>query len=113
MKSATMLWSGVIIGPLAWFVNLEANFAIAPLACTDAGKPYLYFVSAIALVTAIVAAGVSFTCWNMLDRSGAGEVVPGSSGRGFVALSGIGISGFSALVIIAQSIPNLLFRGCE
>lgn len=113
MKSQVMLWSGIILGPVAWFINLEANFAIAPLACTATGKPYLYLVSAVSLVTAIVAGAVSFACWHMLERSLVAEGAPGDSGRRFVALSGIILSAFCALVIIAQSIPNILFKGCE
>src|SRR4051812_696542 len=44
MKQAA-LGTGLILAPLAWFASLEANFALAPLACGGRGKGLLLAVS--------------------------------------------------------------------
>ena len=37
MKQAA-LGTGLVLAPMAWFASLEANFALAPLACAGHGK---------------------------------------------------------------------------
>ena len=45
MKQA-VLGTGLVLAPMAWFASLEANFALAPLACAGHGKSILLLVSA-------------------------------------------------------------------
>jgi len=104
MKMEAILWGAIVAAPLVWFLNLEANFALAPLACSG-GKPALYLVSAACLAVAAVAMWVSFTQWRLPENA--------DSHRGAMALAGAGLSGLSLLVILAQAIPTLLLRGCE
>jgi hypothetical protein len=113
MKPETMLWSSILIGPAAWFLNLEANFAIAPLACSGGAKPYLYLVSTITLLLTLAAAWMAFAQWHQPERRAAGELAPVDARRRGMALAGLGLSALSFLVILAQTIPNLLFAGCE
>ncbi len=35
-----VLGAGLALAPLAWFISLEANFALAPLACGSHGKAF-------------------------------------------------------------------------
>jgi hypothetical protein len=93
-----MLWSGLAIPPISWLLSLEANFILAPLACGGHGKVYLYLVTSIALALAIGAGGMS---WLQRGHDRALAIAGGALGVLF------------ALVIFAQSIPTLLFSGCE
>ncbi len=113
MKPEAMLWAAIAISPIAWFLNLEANFALAPLACSDNGKLLLYLVSAASLVLAILAGGISLIQWRSPERNTAGELVASRSRRRAMALAGVGLSGLFFLVIVAQAIPNLMLAGCE
>ena len=73
MKLDAMLWAGILISPIVWFLDLEANFALAPLACSGGGKPALYFVSVISLIVVGAAAGLSWVQWHSLEQEPAGQ----------------------------------------
>jgi hypothetical protein len=113
MKSRIMLWSGLIAGPLAWFINLNTNFALAPLACTAGAKPALYLVSALTVAVALAGAYLSWTQWQSDEAAPASQSTAIQQRRRAMALSGVVLSGFSALVILAQTIPNVMLAGCE
>jgi hypothetical protein len=86
------------LAPIAWFVSLEGNFALAPLACAGHGKSLLLLVSGTTLGLAI-ASGI--LCWTQRDY------------HRRLAVSGAVLSGLLSLVILAQAIPNLILGGCE
>jgi hypothetical protein len=77
---------------------MEANFALAPLACAGDGKSMLLLVSAVALALAV---GSGFMAWSQRDF------------HRRLAIAGTVISSFCCLVIIAQAIPNVILGGCE
>ena len=85
-------WTGLALPPLAWFANLEASFVIAPLACSDHGKPSLYVVSFAALLLSITGTSLA---WSQHKKWGAA----------------LGL--LFTLVIAAQMIPNFMMAGCE
>jgi hypothetical protein len=95
---AAALATGLILAPIAWFISLEANLALAPRACAGNGKSTLLLVSAVALCLAAISGLLAWT-----QR--------GSNRR--LAVSGTVISALFAVVIVAQAIPNLMLGGCE
>ena len=88
----------MILAPVAWFVSLEANFALAPLACGGHGKSLLLFVSFAAFGLAMTGGLLAWTQRDFHRR---------------LALSGTAISALFTIVIVAQAIPNLMLGGCE
>jgi predicted permease len=97
MKRA-VLGTGLFLAPIAWFASLEANFALAPLACAGHGKSMLLLVSAAALGLSVASGLLAWTQRKFYRR---------------LAVSGTVISTLFSLVIIAQAIPNLMLGGCE
>ena len=97
MKQA-VLGTGLVLAPLAWFASLEANFALAPLACAGHGKSMLLLISAAALALAVAGGLLAWTQRNFHKR---------------LAVSGAVISALFSIVIVAQAIPNLMLGGCE
>jgi hypothetical protein len=95
---ALVLAAGLVLPPMAWFASLEANFALAPLACAGHGRSMLLLVSALALGLT-VASGL-LACRQRTFHSR-------------VALSGAAVSALFSIVILAQAIPNLMLGGCE
>jgi uncharacterized Tic20 family protein len=93
-----MLGAGLFLPPLAWFANLEVNFALAPMACSGHAKIALLLVSLAALVIALAGCFLAWTQRSFDRRLGIGGAV---------------LSAFLAMVIVAQAIPNLILRGCE
>jgi hypothetical protein len=101
VKADVLLWAGFAISPMAWFLNLQINFALAPLACEGHSKAILYLTSVAALGVVLLAGLLSWT-----------ELRPQSRRRG-MALGGMALSALFFVVILAQTIPNLMLRGCE
>ena len=92
------LGAGLALAPLAWFISLEANFALAPLACAGHGTGILLLVSVASLGLAVAGALLAWTQRSFHSR---------------LAISGAVFSAFLTLVILAQTIPNLMLGGCE
>jgi hypothetical protein len=113
MKVDAMLWAGILISPIVWFLNLEANFALAPLACSGGGKPVLYFVSVISLIVVAGFAGLSWVQWRSLEQESAGQPAQSLPRRRAMALGGAALSSLFLIVILAQAIPNFMMAGCE
>jgi hypothetical protein len=113
MKFPFGLISAVFLGPLAWFVNLEASFALAPRACQDGAKAPLYAASLLALLLTVIAGSISVTRYQQPDRNAIGEPDPMAASRRRLAFAGIGLSALCLALILAQAIPNVLMGGCE
>ncbi|HVW10053.1 MAG TPA: hypothetical protein VHC90_15800 [Bryobacteraceae bacterium] len=112
MKPTWLLFTAIGAGPLAWFLSLEVNFALAPLACSQSAKTALYIVLLFAFLGA--ASGLALGA-GALRSQPAGVTDPGiSTGRyRAMALAGVVLSALALLAIIAQTIPTVLFAGCE
>jgi hypothetical protein len=93
-----VLGTGLVLAPIAWFTSLEANFALAPLACAGHGKSMLLLISAVALGLAVASGLLAWTQHTFHRR---------------LAVSGAVVSVLFSIVIIAQAIPNLMLGGCE
>jgi len=113
MKSETTLWTGIVAGPIAWFVNLEVSFALASAACSDSGKLLLHLAATISLLVTLAAGCLSFSQWQVLQTNDAGEPTPFCSRRRAMALAGMCLSALFFLVTLAQAIPNVVLGGCE
>lgn len=97
MKQA-VLGTGLVLAPMAWFASLEANFALAPLACAGHGKSMLLLISGAAFGLAVAGGLLAWTQRNFHNR---------------LAVSGAVVSALFSIVIAAQAIPNVMLGGCE
>jgi hypothetical protein len=108
-----VLWAGVLAGPLAALVQLQANYALVLWVCGSGQRWVLHAVSLLAL---LVAAGAALLSWRSWRRAGAewedegAGVLPRSR---FMAAVGMLVSAHSALVIIAQWIAVFIFGACQ
>lgn len=113
MKTETMLWASIAVIPIAWFVNLETNFALAPLACSGQGKLIIHAVSATSLILVILSASLCFVEWRSPRQNAAGELVAPPPRVRAMALTGVGLGILFAITIMAQAIPTIMLTGCE
>lgn len=113
MSRGVQLWLAVLTGPLVWFASLLANFALTPQVCEGGGTAMLFGVMAVSLV---LTASAGLLAWRLWRRTGV--ELPGESGgaagyRRTMGLAGVLLSAMFFLVILAQSVPTFLLRGCE
>lgn len=102
------LWSGILAGPFAWAVNLEARYALVPWACAHGPRWVLLLVAGVTLAVSLF--GFLFA-WR--GAASAGDD-PGHAARvRFMATAGFLLSGVFTLMILASAIPDFFFHPCD
>jgi hypothetical protein len=107
------LWTAILAGPIIWLTSFEALFALNPWACIFQTKAALYTVSVIALAGSAASGLLAWNQWKAL-----GLEMPGDGGDRLarsrsMAFSGVILSTFCCLIIIAQAIPELVLESCQ
>lgn len=106
-------WYGVLIGPLVFGFDLLVSYSLVPHACST-GHHYVLHVLTFASLL-VVGTGL-LSSWRLYQR------VPGEMPeRGdvlmsrvrFLALAGILLSSFSAILIIANAVPRFVLSPCD
>lgn len=115
MKQTAALWTGLLLGPAIWFLSLEAKFALAPTVCGLNWKPAIYVVSVIAI---LITAGAGFLSWSQLRELNRRELKPPADAPALsraraMAIGGVAMNAALIIVLLAQSLPELILRGCE
>ena len=112
-KRDLILWAVVLAGPLIWLCTFEANFAWSPWTCVYQVKLVLYLVSVAGLALCAASGALAWSQFKSLGREWAGEG-PGPTPRSrFMAMGGMALSAISFLVILAQTIPEVVLGACE
>jgi hypothetical protein len=105
---------GLVGGPLALLVGLQAKYTLVQVwACkSDAGPLVVHLVAILTLLLALGAGVVALTQWRRAGREAPGDV-PGTPGRTrTMATLGVATSALSALVIVAQWLPQFFVSPC-
>ena len=107
-------WTAIVVGPLAWLVFLEAEYALVPWACDRAGGQRLALIvlAAVMLAAALAGAVLAWREWITAGRRSA-DAAPPAGRAAFMALAGLGSSALFAFVIAASSLPIFLLRPCD
>ena len=113
MKREAQLWAAVFAGPAVWFLGMLTNFALAPWACALGWKPAGFAVTLVALAVTLTAGLISWKLWRAAGLEMPGEIGGTVARDRSLALSGVLLNAMFALVIIAQTIPNIVLKACE
>ena len=114
----TALWIGVLAGPVAWSALLETNYILSYVACEQRQTWMLHLAAAVAL--SLVTAAAAFA-WRAAppglsyEREGEVSTDPADTAitrARFMALGGLALCAWFALVIIAMEIPVLVLKPC-
>jgi hypothetical protein len=112
------LWFGMLGGAGAWALHLVVSYSLVPAACA-AGLGYLFYVGIAGC--AGIALGALFFAWRGWNltrdlpedtRNGNGARLISNRVR-FMAISGLALSAFFLMVILAQSVPVIMQDPCE
>lgn len=112
-KRDLILWTSILLGPIAWFWTMETNFALAPDLCSGGSKLIAYVVSAIGLIITAGSGAAAWRQWKTLGREYPGDWGGVVARSRFMAIGGAALAWASFLVILAQMIPQIMLKGCE
>ncbi len=107
------LWAGVLAGPLAWFVQFQVAYWLAPGTCVGTGRLPLHLATLIGLLVALGGGGASWSSWR-----GTGHDLPSADEEGplarvrFLAAMGLMSGPLFAVVILAQWFAIVLLDPC-
>ena len=108
------LWTGVLGGPLAWALQMQAGYALVRFSCPRHWLSIIHHAVTLLLLAAAVACTV--VAWREWQRVGRGKpqsAEGGVAGRSrFLAVLGIFDSGLFSLVIFAQWLPLFFLSPC-
>jgi hypothetical protein len=107
-------WLGILIGPVAWLIQFQINYALVHVECRHHTKLALHIVSVFFLLAVIGAGVVSKNYFRKTEAetsSSSSEAF--SARRHFMAALGITTSALFALLIIAQAIASFILDPCQ
>ena|SRR5215213_5503869 len=107
------LWTGLLLAPTAFLLNLEVAYALVPTACSSRAPVLVHLVHLGCLALAVFGGLTAWRSWR-----GSGETWPGGAGgpisrTRFMAGLGLWTSALFALVIVAQWIPSFILDPCQ
>jgi cytochrome c biogenesis factor len=109
------LWFGVLAGPLAWAALLQTNYVLSYVACEHRQTWMLHLAAALAIV--VIAMG-GLTAWRAMQRSdahhreSADTAETAAKRTRFMAVGGVILCAWFALVVFATFIPVLVLHPC-
>jgi len=110
----SLLWVGMLAGPLLWLIQLEVNYALVPWVCSEKASYILHISSLIFLLLALTVAMISWQNWRKAVHTGPEDTPGGIQGTGRL-MAGVGFmsSILFFLIILAQSIPSFILDPCQ
>jgi hypothetical protein len=112
-KRDFILWIGILAGPVIWLLSFQANFTLAPWACEFNTKIALFVVTILALVLVAASGLLAWREWSALGKAWPGESGDSLARSRIMAIGGVLLSAMFFLVVLAQSIPELMLGACE
>lgn len=108
-------WLGMALAPLAWILQVSANYALTPWLCRWGAGPRLQQGITLA---ALIAAGVGIAlCWSEWRRHGGGSLLRAGGDLvdrpRFMALAGLLFGALLWVLILMQGIPPFVVPSCE
>jgi hypothetical protein len=102
----------LLLGPVASLTNLTVSYALVPEACERGTKLALHLS---ALVCFAACLGGALLAWRIAMSFVPQGPVPDRmiERTRWLAIAGVVLCVFSALVIVAMEIPNVILRSCD
>jgi hypothetical protein len=91
------------LGPVAALANLTVSYTLVPESCERGSKMLLHGSAAAFFASCVIGAAIA---WRT------GRRLPMERTR-WLAMAGVILCLFSALVIVAMEIPNVILRSCD
>ena len=112
-RRVTQLWAGILLGPIAWAVDFVLSYAVTHHECSTGAMHWLRVSSALAVLVSLWAAYLGWDSKRRLpeDVSLHGGTVLSRSRA--MAIAGIGMGLWFAMIIIAEAVPRFMLSPCD
>jgi hypothetical protein len=107
------LLASVLIGPLAFLLNLQINYMLVDLVCQVQGKAGMHLVAAMCLSLTIGSGIVAWRAWHQAGPDFPGDEYGTIGHARFFAFWGLLSSSLFFFVILAQWIPIFILNPCQ
>lgn len=107
------LWVGVLAPPLAWLIQLQANYSVVTTNCQRARPVLLHGLMLVALGLLGVGALMAWRAWKQVRGEPASLESEGPGRARFMAIFGLVESAFFTLVILATSLSTFILDPCD
>lgn len=107
------LWTGVLLPPIAFLINLEVAYALVPAACSSRNTLALHLVHLVCLGLVLLGGLTAWRCWKAMGATWPSEEGGRLARSRFMAAIGVLLSGFVALVVVADWIPSFMLDPCQ
>jgi hypothetical protein len=104
-------WVGILLPPIAWGIQLQAVYLTSEKGCGDLNFSRNHLISAIAVASAIIGGAIAWGYWPAGDYEATEAGKPDARKR-FMAMVGVTLSIFFAIVIFAQWLPTIVGVPC-
>ena len=108
-----MLMAGFLLGPLAWFLDLQVSYALVKWACRSDARGVLLAIPIGSLALVGLGAWMSWSCWTKLRGTADPEGGRMEDRSYFLALAGLASNGIFALLILTSIAGRYLLSPCE
>lgn len=110
-RGTALLWFGVLIGPIAWAVRLQASYSLVSAACAAESHLRFHLITGVTALFALAGALVAWWCMRALGEGS--MAASGAGGRSrFMAVGGIVISIWFFVQILVEGMPALIVGAC-
>lgn len=103
---------GLVLGPFVALMNQETIYTVNMWACGHRERGVMHIVPILSLLVVIATGVVAYINWQALGRGFEDELGAIEARSRFIALLGIAISAFCAIVIVAQWLAIFVFDPC-
>ncbi|MGQ7261235.1 hypothetical protein [Vreelandella sp. V005] len=106
------LWASWVLGPIAWALHLLGSYMLVPWVCETGHHWALHISTLLTLVVSLLGVWLAWRQWGKAGRHWPGGSHRRTSRLRFMAVGGIILSALSALLIMAEGIPNFYLGAC-
>lgn len=104
---------GAIAGPLAALYMQAVAYAGVQWSCGHRNPITVHIIPVVFILLGVIAVWLSWRDWNTVGRMTRAEGATVSDRTRFVALSGLMLSAFSVVLMVALWLPMIVFNPCQ
>jgi nicotinamide riboside transporter PnuC len=105
--------AGILLGPLAWLLDLEVSYALVKWTCQHDARMLLWMISAASLSLIAWSTWLSGSSWVRLRRRAREDGARVEDRSYFLAITGLATNALFALLILTSQVPRFVLSPCD